>query len=181
MTSGFIVFGLESRADLKISRCRHAMRPMIKTIAITITLLDQFTKWLVCRNFGATDFVTVIPGFFSLRRVLNFGAAWGMLSGQRILLVAVSVAMLVLLWCNRHELRETGPSCRVGIGLLTGGIIGNLIDRVKLGYVVDFLDFHMMDIYVFPTFNVADSAIFLGIVLYFLHAFLSKKRSGNPC
>lgn len=148
---------------------------MIKTIAITLTLLDQFTKWLVCRNFGAADFVTVIPGFFSLRKVYNLGAAWGMLSGQRFFLIAVSVAMLALLWCNRHEFSETGTLCRAGIGLLTGGIIGNLIDRVKLGYVVDFLDFHCADRYAFPTFNVADSAIFIGIVLYFLHTFLSRK------
>lgn len=149
---------------------------MIKGIAITVTLLDQFTKWLVCRNFGADDFVTVIPGFFSIRKVLNFGAAWGMLSGQRVFLIAVSVAMLFLLWRTRHEFQASGMPCRLGIGLLTGGIIGNLIDRVKFGYVVDFLDFHWTNIYTFPTFNIADSAIFLGIVLYFLHTFLSRKR-----
>lgn len=150
---------------------------MLLALTVTVTLLDQLTKWLVCRSFGAYDYFTIIPGFFDLRRVYNQGAAWGMLSGQRILLISVSFAMLGLLWHNRNEFTKLGLWGRIGAGLLTGGIIGNLIDRVKLGYVVDFLDFHWSTVYTFPTFNIADSAIFLGIVAYFIQTFISERRS----
>ena len=150
---------------------------MILLLIFVVTFFDQLTKWLICKNFGIHDFCDVIPGFFSLRKVFNVGAAWGMLSGQRLFLIIVSVAMLTLLWHNRREFIESGKLCQVSIGLLTGGIIGNLIDRLKFGYVVDFLDFHWGTVYTFPTFNVADSSIFIGIVLFFLHTLFSKKRS----
>ncbi len=150
---------------------------MLRALIVTVTLLDQLTKWLVCRNFGAYDHLTIIPGFFDLRKVFNRGAAWGMLSGQRFLLIGVSVAMLGLLWYNRAEFAKSGRWGRIGISLLTGGIIGNLIDRIKLGYVVDFLDFHWSTVYTFPTFNIADSAIFLGIVAYFIQTFISERRN----
>lgn len=150
---------------------------MLLVLTVTVAFLDQLTKWLVCRNFGAHDHLTIIPGFFDLRRVLNTGAAWGMLSGQRALLVGVSVGMLALLWYNRAEFTKSGRLAQIGIGLLTGGIIGNLIDRLKSGAVIDFLDFHWMTVYTFPTFNIADTAIFLGILAYFIQTFISERRS----
>ncbi len=150
---------------------------MLLALTVTVTLVDQLSKWLVCRHFGAHDHLTVIPGFFDLRRVFNTGAAWGMLSGQRALLIAVSAGMLGLLWYNRAEFTKSGRLARIGIGLLTGGIIGNLIDRLKSGAVIDFLDFHWSTVYTFPTFNIADTAIFLGIVAYFIQTFISERRN----
>ncbi len=149
---------------------------MILAITAAVTVCDQFTKWLACTRFGAHDHLTVIPGFFSLRRVYNSGAAWGMLSGQRVFLVSVSAGMLALIWHNRDELTQSGRLGRFGIGLLCGGIVGNLIDRVKFGYVIDFLDFHWKNAYTFPTFNVADAAIFLGITAYFVQTLLTPKN-----
>ncbi len=150
---------------------------MLLALTIIVTFLDQLTKWLVCIKLGAYDHLTIIPGFFSLRRVFNTGAAWGMLSGQRALLVSVSVSMLGLLWYNRAEFTKSGRLAQIGIGLLTGGIIGNLIDRLKCGAVIDFLDFHWSTVYTFPTFNIADTAIFLGILVYFIQTFISERRN----
>ena len=85
--------------------------------------------------------------------------------------------MLALLWRTRRDILAAGPVCRIGVGLLAGGIVGNLIDRVKHGFVIDFLDFHWGEAYAFPAFNIADSAIFLGIVLYFIYTVSERKRS----
>ena len=148
---------------------------MLLALTVTVTFLDQLTKWLICRNFGTHDHITVIPGFFDLRKVLNAGAAWGMLSGQRALLIAVSVGMLSLLWYNRAEFIKSGRLARIGIGLLTGGIIGNLIDRLKSGSVIDFLDFHFRGRH-WPAFNIADSAICVGVILLMLWNFRNGRR-----
>lgn len=149
---------------------------MLLAITTAVTFLDQLTKWLASARFGTYDQITVIPGFFALRRVYNSGAAWGMLGGQRALLIGVSVGMLGLIWHNRAEFTKSGSLARIGIGLLCGGIVGNLIDRVKFGYVIDFLDFHWKTAYTFPTFNVADAAISIGIFIYFIQIMISEKR-----
>jgi signal peptidase II len=149
---------------------------VILSIAIAVTVADQLTKWAVFAGFRLGEHVTVIPGFFDIRKILNPGAAWGVLAGRRFLLVAVSAGMLALLWRTRRDILAAGRLCQTGVGLLAGGIAGNLIDRVKHGFVIDFLDFHWGEAYAFPAFNIADSAIFLGIVLYFLSTVLAERK-----
>ena len=159
------------------SRRTQPLRSMILPIAIAVAVADQIAKWAVFAGMRLGEHITVVPGFFDIRKVLNRGAAWGIFSGQRALLIAVSAAMLALLWHSRREIRSAGRVCRGGVGLLAGGIVGNLVDRVKHGFVIDFLDFHWGETWAFPAFNIADSAIFLGIALYFLHALAEHKRS----
>ncbi len=149
---------------------------LIFPIAVAITVLDQVSKMIVCAKFGTFDAITVIPGFFDIRKVFNEGAAWGLFAGQRSFLVAISIVMLFVLWFHRKEFSGKSLLCNIGIGLLAGGITGNLIDRVKLGYVVDFLDFHWKNSYTFPTFNVADSAICIGVFLYFLYSVMNPEQ-----
>lgn len=151
---------------------------MITGLIVIVTLLDQLTKWLVQRYLDFGDSVTVIPGLFDFSKVYNHGAAWGMLAGQRVMLVAVSALMLVFLWFSRKDILSAGRWERLGAGLLAGGIIGNLIDRVKFGYVIDFLDFHWGD-YTFPTFNVADSAICVGVALFVVFQFIGGKTRAD--
>jgi len=145
---------------------------MMLLVAIITTVLDQLTKQLALARFttavdGAVmntgDHITVIPGFFDLRLVMNHGAAWGMLSGQRFILIGVSAAMLVFIVLNRKELSKGRRDTIFALGLLAGGIIGNLIDRIRTGAVVDFFDFHWKEAYNFPVFNIADTAICIGI------------------
>ena len=132
-----------------------------------ITLLDQWTKLAVRRGFALGESVPVWPGFFHLTYLRNTGAAWGVLGGQNTALILLSIAMLALmLRYRRHFLADTA-SHRIALGLLLGGITGNLLDRVRLGYVVDFLDFFAGPHH-WPAFNVADAAICCGVGLYLL-------------
>ncbi|MCL1909566.1 MAG: signal peptidase II [Kiritimatiellaeota bacterium] len=132
--------------------------------ALITALVDQVTKRLAVERFSDYgDSITVISRFFELRIVRNSGAAWGMLHGQRLILIAVSVIMLGFVVWNRKEFAKNGRFSSIMTGILAGGILGNLIDRVLTGKVIDFLDFHWEDVYHFPVFNVADAAICVGI------------------
>ena len=139
----------------------------ILPLAAAVLALDQAAKFAALRAFADGGCVRVVPGFFDLRLVLNDGAAWGVFAGRRWLLVAVSAAMLAVLWWNRRDLSATRLS-RIAAGLLAGGIVGNLLDRALRGRVVDFLDFHWRGAWRYPTFNVADAAICAGVALLLL-------------
>ena len=145
---------------------------LVRGLMVGIVVLDQLTKHVVWFNFDLGQARQVIPRLFDIRYVRNTGAAWGMFAGHRWPLIAVSVVMLVLLRMHRRELYALGLRGRVALGLLLGGIIGNLIDRVRFGYVVDFLDFHIGQSH-FPAFNVADAAICCGVFVYMVSIFLA--------
>ena len=136
-------------------------------LSFAIVLLDQVAKHLVETQLPRDSGLPIIPGFFDLHYVQNTGAAWGMLQGMNGLLVAFSfVVMILLIIWRRQLLGDTGVA-RVAAGMILGGIIGNLIDRVRLSYVVDYLDFFFRGHH-FPAFNVADAAICIGVGLYLL-------------
>jgi len=152
----------------------------MRALAVTtgLVLTDQLSKWLVRVNFPFPgDGCTLIAGFFDLRYVRNTGAAWGMLAGRQLFLIVFSLlALSAMLGWYRHALARL-PLGWLTLGLLTGGIIGNLIDRVWLGYVVDFLDFYLGSSH-FPAFNVADAAICTGVGLYLLTQWMVDRRTG---
>ena len=140
---------------------------MVKTrlaalsIVGVIAVLDQSTKCLV--SWARPNF-QVIPGFFNIHYVENTGAAFGILQGRQTLLTLVSIlAIGVLLFLILSE-REEKRGLLCAFALILGGTCGNLIDRVRLGYVVDFLQFYVKQYY-WPSFNVADSAITIGVGL----------------
>jgi signal peptidase II len=143
-------------------------------LAIVITVLDQWTKSLVTLHFDLYEYRTVIDGFFDVRYIQNTGAAWGMFAGGHYWLAGLSLLVLAAMvaW-QKHFFRDCTLD-RVAFGLLIGGIVGNLIDRVRLLYVVDFLDFHWRGHH-FPAFNVADSAICIGVGLVFLSQFFAAR------
>jgi signal peptidase II len=134
-------------------------------ICAPMVVLDQATKLWVVDHLTFADKIVVIPRVFDLIHTRNPGAAWGMFGSHPHWLGLLSVVMLALLVVFRHHIVEDTPAQRVAYGLLLGGIIGNLIDRVKYGAVVDFLDFHIIR---FPTFNVADVCISTGVGVYIL-------------
>ncbi|MEI6166250.1 MAG: signal peptidase II [bacterium] len=139
-------------------------------LSIAIVLLDQITKYLVTLRFQLSDSLVLIPGFFSLTYVRNIGAAWGMLGGWNGVLVALSAVVLVLLILFRRTFLTDSLIHRLSLGLMLGGIAGNLFDRIRFQYVVDFLDFYWKNHH-FPAFNVADSSICIGVGLYMLSSF----------
>jgi signal peptidase II len=129
---------------------------------------------LVCDIFPGEE-IPIVPGFFSLTLRANTGAAWSMFTGNNAVLATVALAALVVLYLTRHHFSAHRLLGQLAFGLIFGGIIGNLTDRLLPGRhaVVDFLHFYMArrgtaDIYDFPAFNVADSAICTGVALIFI-------------
>ena len=141
-------------------------------VAGLIVVADQLTKLLIRRDFELYDSTAVIPNLFSLTRIHNTGAAFGLLDGvdlpfKTALLAVVSVGALVGLVMFAVSLPEIHRLARVGVALVVGGAAGNLIDRLWLGYVVDFVDVYWGGWH-FWAFNVADSAITIGMALIIL-------------
>jgi signal peptidase II len=140
-----------------------------------ILALDQLTKyWIAARlPFGtygeAEGALTVVPGFFYLVHVGNTGAAWSIMTGKSVLLAALAAATLVAIYLWRRTLGLRDRMAQICFGLLCGGIAGNLIDRIWHKHVIDFIDLHFGS-YVYPTFNVADSGICVGVLLYLWHS-----------
>jgi signal peptidase II len=147
----------------------------------SILLSDQISKWYIADQsgyslglyppFGGTE---VISGFFNIVYSVNYGAAWGMLEGYSWLLIGLAVVVLGLIGVFRRDLGLDVPSGQWCFGLITGGIVGNTIDRVARGHVVDFLDVRLPG-YQWPTFNIADSAIVVGTIWYIILQFKPRK------
>ncbi len=143
-------------------------------LAAVMFLLDQATKaaiWasLPYPTYGPPGQITVIDGFFNIVHVGNTGAAWSLFSGRSTFLALLAAGTLIAIFAWRRQLGLPLRTVQVSFGLLCGGIIGNLTDRIVHGHVIDFLDFHFGG-YVFPTFNVADSCICVGVAVYLLHS-----------
>ena len=153
-------------------------------VAIVVLLLDQLSKQAVRSSFCYGDSHPVIEGFFNLVYVRNDGAAWNMLSGHGIILILISVVVLILVMMRHRTFLDDSLLHRILLGLLYGGIAGNLVDRVRFGWVTDFLDFEFGS-YHYPSFNVADSAICIAVGLYIISNFFRKNEeseaeSGEP-
>ena len=141
-------------------------------VAGLIVVADQLTKLVIRREFELYDSAAVIPNLFSLTRIHNTGAAFGLLDGvdlpfKTALLAVVSVAALAGLVMFAVSLPEIHRLARAGVALVVGGAAGNLIDRLWLGYVVDFVDVYWGGWH-FWAFNVADAAISVGMALIIL-------------
>jgi signal peptidase II len=141
-------------------------------VSLAVLLLDQWTKGIITRAFDVHQSRAVVGGLFDLTYVRNSGAAFGLFASVDSSIKAImlnSVAVLVFIVVSAYALRSSHKSVRlqVGFSLILGGAIGNLLDRVRFGYVVDFLDFSISGHH-WPAFNVADSAICVGVGLLFL-------------
>ncbi len=143
-------------------------------IAIVGIIFDQITKYLVVQNFDALgDTVPLWPNVFHFTYVINTGAAFSFFRGQveilRWISLIVSLLLIIFIWYTpRLTLLE-----QLGYGLILSGAIGNGIDRFLFGYVVDFLDFRLIN---FPVFNLADVAINIGVLLLLIAAFTTPAK-----
>jgi signal peptidase II len=136
---------------------------IVAVIVAVVFTLDQITKEIMIRVIGpeaGRRAIEIIPGFFQFRFVRNTGSSFGMFQGQStiISILAIVAVSVLVFYFYRHGRNDW--LIGVAIGMQVGGALGNLVDRFRHGYVVDFLDFPR-----FPTFNVADSAITIGVVL----------------
>jgi len=145
-------------------------------------VLDQLTKYVVMKSLRMYDSVTVIPGFFNLTYVRNKGAAFGILSGNHGIwrIVFFVVVTLVAVAAIFSMIRKTSERLSLwAFSLIAGGAIGNLIDRIRFGEVVDFIEWYARS-YHWPTFNVADSAISVGVGLLVIEMlFMNKTELGE--
>jgi len=159
---------------------------ILAAIAGAVITIDQATKMYVHTHFGLHESIEVIQGFFNLTYVRNYGAAFGFLADSHqtfreiFFLSMPPVALLVILAILRSVL-ETDRWQIVSLSLVFGGAIGNYIDRIRFRYVIDFLDFHIQKKYTWPAFNIADSAIVVGVsILLFLELTRTRSASATP-
>jgi signal peptidase II len=162
---------IENR-ESKIDRVRRYQ--LLWVLALVVFVLDQVTKiWINARlplgTYGPPGNIVVIEGFFNLVHVGNTGAAWSMLAGKSTFLALLAFVTLGAIYLWRHELGLRLRVVQLSFGLLCGGIVGNLVDRMVHGHVIDFLDFHFGS-YIYPTFNIADSGICVGVAIYLIHS-----------
>ena len=151
-------------------------------IAALVTLLDQLTKWWVLRTLPEYQSVPVIKGFFDLVNIRNRGAAFGFLNRSDIewqfwLFLGATLLAVVAIFALVRGTKST--LLLTGLGLIMGGAIGNLIDRVRFRSVVDFLDFYI-GTWHWPAFNVADIAICCGAILACVAMYLTEKTAKAP-
>src|SRR5215831_1963734 len=152
----------------------------IGLIAACVVGLDQVTKLLVLRLLGYAQEKVVLDGFFKFVHWGNTGAAWSLFRGNNNALAIVALVALVVLYFSRHHFDSRTWLGQVAFGFIFGGILGNLIDRLFRGHVIDFLYFYVVkggSEVGFPAFNVADSAICTGVGLVFL---LTWKNEREP-
>ena len=151
---------------------------------LLVILLDQLTKLLVVATVPLFDSVTIIPNFLDITYVRNTGLAYGLLNDwdsayKPLITGALAVAALggILLYARQMPAEEKWS--RIGLSLILAGAIGNILDRVRLGYVIDYVDFYWRGWH-FWAFNVADAAISIGAVLVFAELLLGKRHASRP-
>jgi len=144
----------------------------VAAIAGGVLAADQISKLIVIRFLGFQMEKVIVPGFFKFVHWGNTGAAWSLFTGNNRWLTLVAALALVILYLARHHFDARSPLGQVSFGLLFGGILGNLMDRVRVGHVIDFLYFYLnrpAGELGFPAFNIADSAICIGVSLIFFN------------
>ncbi len=151
---------------------KHDSNWRILWLALGVIALDQLTKFVVLKYLGFYEERIVLKGFFRFVHWHNTGAAWSMFSGNNGVLAVVAIIAVIALFLARRHFDAHRLGGQISLGLIFGGIIGNLLDRLRVGHVVDFLYFYIIrrdgSEAGFPAFNVADSAICVGVGLLFI-------------
>ncbi|EGO8831471.1 signal peptidase II [Enterococcus faecalis] len=136
--------------------------------------LDQWSKYLTVQNISLGETKEFIPGFLSLTHLRNTGAAWSLLEGKMIFFYVITVIVSVVIIYLLIKNYKKSVWYSVGLSFVLAGAIGNFIDRVRLGYVVDMLQTDFMN---FPIFNVADSTLVVGVICIFIYLILDEKAA----
>lgn len=148
-------------------------------IGIIVIILDQATKWFIAAKLTIGEEISVIGNFFLITSHRNRGAAFGILQDRRWFFIVITIVVVCAIIWYMLQIRKSGSwVVLTGLGLILGGAIGNFWDRAMHGEVVDFLMFNFGS-YTFPIFNVADSAICIGVVLVLLDTLLMAKKENE--
>ncbi len=148
-------------------------------VVVGLVILDQITKYVIHAGMALHESVPVIPGFFSITYIRNPGAAFGFLAGaspafRYVFFIGVTIAAIGLILHYLRIYADEDPLLTISLGMILSGAVGNLIDRVRFGEVIDFLDVHIGANH-WPAFNVADSAISIGAFVLFIYLIRMKK------
>ncbi|GAB1476679.1 signal peptidase II [Bacillota bacterium] len=144
-------------------------------IILALMAADQASKYLISTELGINESVPLIDGIFHITYVQNFGAAFSILQGKQLFLIIVTfIAIAGISVYLLAKLKENHKMLSLALAFIAGGGYGNLMDRIRLGYVVDFMDFR-----VFPVFNIADICVCTGCGLLILYIFYFEKRINN--
>lgn len=148
---------------------------MFYILIFLIIVFDQISKYYIQTNMDLNNSIPVIERLFSITYIQNTGAAFSLLQGKTIILILIQVfvilSIVVYVFIKKNSLHWT---LKTSLALIVGGGIGNLIDRLRFGYVVDFLHFHF-----WPIFNVADISVCIGCVLLIIYVFLIEGKEKN--
>lgn len=150
----------------------------ILPISLLFVVIDQVVKILVINKMALQQSITIINNFFNITYVRNTGAAWSILSGNVLLLIMISVLALITIYYYLIKDKDLNKIDIVSYSMLIGGIIGNLIDRIVHGYVIDYLDFKIFN-YNFPIFNIADTLIVISIIIIGISLIVGEYREQN--
>lgn len=150
----------------------------ILPISLLLIVIDQIVKILVINKMALQQSITIINNFFNITYVRNTGAAWSILSGNVLLLIMISVLALITIYYYLIKDKDLNKIDIVSYSMLIGGIIGNLIDRIVHGYVIDYLDFKIFN-YNFPIFNIADTLIVISIIIIGISLIVGEYREQN--
>ncbi|MDM5246838.1 MULTISPECIES: signal peptidase II [unclassified Lysinibacillus] len=146
-------------------------------LAAFVVLLDQWTKWLIVKNMEFGERISVWDPWFGILSHRNKGAAWGMLEGRMLFFSIVTIGVICAVLYYFHKEAKGKPIFQVGLMLLLGGAIGNFIDRLFRGEVVDFIDVLIPVInYDFPIFNIADAALTIAVVVLMIGLIVEDKK-----
>ena len=160
------------------SESKYGKYIKLAVIAGLVVILDQITKILILKNIPLYHSITIIPGFFNITHIHNPGGAFGFMAHQdsslrKFLFIFLSSSAICVIFYFYINSNKTHPFLASGFALILGGAIGNLIDRIRFGKVVDFLDFYIHN-YHWPAFNIADSAITVGVTIFIFHLLFKK-------
>ncbi|MFC0233031.1 signal peptidase II [Vagococcus entomophilus] len=143
-------------------------------ISLIIVILDQASKFWVVKNLDLGEQIFNQNGLISITHIRNNGAAWSILEGQMWFFTVITiVAVVVVLYLLYRNINQS-KWLTVGLSLILGGALGNFIDRIRLGYVVDMIQ---IDFFRFPIFNLADTALSLGVVCILIYVLLDEKKN----
>ena len=132
---------------------------VIFSTALFVVILDQLTKFLIKKNFQLNQSVPIIKNVFHFTYITNTGSAFGLFKNFNLFFGLFSIAVIIAIFHYLKKIKINEKILQIAVGLLLGGTIGNLIDRIFYGAVIDFLDFR-----IWPVFNVADSAVTISII-----------------
>jgi signal peptidase II len=157
----------------------------LAAIACVVVTFDQLTKLYIHSHFGIGDSVAVFPGWFNITYVRNTGAAFGILRNsmetfRQVFFMVIPPLAMVIIAAILRGVANTDRAQVLALSLIFGGALGNYVDRLRFGYVIDFLDFHAKDFYSWPAFNVADSCIVVGVgLILIMMAFTKQSKKAD--